>query len=76
MQGEDWASGWWQESSADRYHEPTARPSPSTDQPSAGWGYSYMDHTGAYYMAIAILMALIVILHIGTVAYLGYAWAL
>jgi crotonobetainyl-CoA:carnitine CoA-transferase CaiB-like acyl-CoA transferase len=28
------------------------------DQPPAGWGYSYMDHTGAYYMAIAILMAL------------------
>lgn len=28
------------------------------DQPSAGWGYSYMDHTGAYYMAMAILMAL------------------
>ena len=27
------------------------------DQPSAGWGYSYMDHTGAYYMAMAILMA-------------------
>jgi len=26
-------------------------------QPSAGWGYSYMDHTGAYYMAMAILMA-------------------
>ncbi len=25
---------------------------------SAGWGYSYMDHTGAYYMAIAILAAL------------------
>lgn len=25
----------------------------------AGWGYSYMDHTGAYYMAIAILMALV-----------------
>lgn len=25
----------------------------------AGWGYSYMDHTGAYYMAIAILMALL-----------------
>lgn len=24
----------------------------------AGWGYSYMDHTGAYYMAIAILAAL------------------
>ncbi len=24
----------------------------------AGWGYSYMDHTGGYYMAIAILMAL------------------
>jgi crotonobetainyl-CoA:carnitine CoA-transferase CaiB-like acyl-CoA transferase len=28
------------------------------DQPPAGWGYSYMDHTGAYYMAIAVLMAL------------------
>ena len=25
----------------------------------AGWGYSYMDHTGGYYMAIAILLALI-----------------
>ena len=25
----------------------------------AGWGYSYMDHTGAYFMAIAILLALI-----------------
>mgnify|MGYP002527037357 CR=1 FL=1 len=25
----------------------------------AGWGYSYMDHTGAYYMAIAIMMALL-----------------
>ncbi len=28
------------------------------DMPPAGWGYSFMDHTGAYYMAIAILMAL------------------
>ena len=28
------------------------------DQPPAGWGYSYMDHTGGYYMAIALLMAL------------------
>jgi len=28
------------------------------DQPPAGWGYSYMDHTGAYYMAMALLMAL------------------
>lgn len=27
-------------------------------QPPAGWGYSYMDHTGAYYAAIAMLMAL------------------
>lgn len=26
--------------------------------PPAGWGYSYMDHTGGYFMAIAILMAL------------------
>ncbi len=25
----------------------------------AGWGYSYLDHTGGYYMAMAILMALI-----------------
>lgn len=29
------------------------------DQEPAGWGYSYMDHTGAYYMAIAILLALV-----------------
>jgi len=29
------------------------------DREPAGWGYSYMDHTGAYYMAIAILMALV-----------------
>jgi len=28
------------------------------DKEPAGWGYSYMDHTGAYYMAMAILMAL------------------
>ena len=28
------------------------------DQPPAGWGYSYMDHTGAYYMAMAIMLAL------------------
>lgn len=28
------------------------------DQPPAGWGYSYMDHTGAYYGAMALLMAL------------------
>jgi len=28
------------------------------DQPPAGWGYSYMDHTGGYYMAIALMMAL------------------
>jgi len=28
------------------------------EQPPAGWGYSYMDHTGAYYMTMAILMAL------------------
>jgi crotonobetainyl-CoA:carnitine CoA-transferase CaiB-like acyl-CoA transferase len=29
------------------------------DHEPAGWGYSFMDHTGAYYMAIAILLALI-----------------
>jgi len=28
------------------------------DLPPAGWGYSFMDHTGAYYMAMATLMAL------------------
>ncbi|PZC50354.1 MAG: Crotonobetainyl-CoA:carnitine CoA-transferase CaiB [Chloroflexi bacterium] len=28
------------------------------DEASAGWGYSYMDHTGGYYMAIATMMAL------------------
>ena len=27
-------------------------------QPPAGWGYSYMDHTGAYLMGIALLAAL------------------
>ena len=29
------------------------------DREPAGWGFSYMDHTGGYYMAIAILLALI-----------------
>jgi len=29
------------------------------DLPPAGWGYSYMDHTGGSYMAIAILLALV-----------------
>tara|TARA_B100000579_G_scaffold254999_1_gene209934 strand:- start:98 stop:1357 length:1260 start_codon:yes stop_codon:yes gene_type:complete len=29
------------------------------DLPPAGWGYSFMDHTGGYYMATAVLMALI-----------------
>ena len=29
------------------------------DREPAGWGYSYMDHTGAYYMAMAILLALL-----------------
>jgi crotonobetainyl-CoA:carnitine CoA-transferase CaiB-like acyl-CoA transferase len=28
------------------------------DREPAGWGFSYMDHTGGYVMAIAILMAL------------------
>lgn len=28
------------------------------DKPPAGWGYSYMDHTGGYYGAMAILAAL------------------
>ena len=28
------------------------------DQPPAGWGYSYMDHTGAYFMAMAIMLAI------------------
>ncbi len=29
------------------------------NQQSAGWGYSYMDHTGGYYMAMAIMLALL-----------------
>lgn len=29
------------------------------DLPPAGWGFSYMDHTGAHYMAMAILLAII-----------------
>ena len=29
------------------------------DLPPAGWGYSFMDHTGGYYMATAVLMALL-----------------
>jgi len=29
------------------------------DQPPAGWGYSYMDHQGANFMAIGILAALV-----------------
>ena len=28
------------------------------DQPPAGWGFSYLDHTGGYFGAIAALMAL------------------
>ncbi|MBX3706097.1 MAG: CoA transferase [Pseudomonadales bacterium] len=28
-------------------------------EPPAGWGHSYMDHTGGYYMAMAIMLALI-----------------
>jgi len=30
-----------------------------SDQAPAGWGYSYMDHTGGYYMAMAIMLALL-----------------
>lgn len=29
------------------------------DQPPAGWGYSYMDHQGANFMAVAVLGALL-----------------
>ncbi len=29
------------------------------DREPAGWGYSYMDHTGAYYHVMAVLLALI-----------------
>ena len=29
------------------------------NQEPAGWGYSYMDHTGGYYMAMAIMLALL-----------------
>ena len=30
----------------------------SPDKPPAGWGHSYMDHTGGYYGAMAVLAAL------------------
>ncbi|MDG1839705.1 MAG: CoA transferase [Dehalococcoidia bacterium] len=36
------------------------------DQQSAGWGYSFMNHTGGYYMCIAILAALIHRRHTGS----------
>jgi benzylsuccinate CoA-transferase BbsF subunit len=29
------------------------------DEPPAGWGYSYMDHLGAYFQALAILCGLV-----------------
>jgi crotonobetainyl-CoA:carnitine CoA-transferase CaiB-like acyl-CoA transferase len=29
------------------------------DREPAGWGYSYMDHMGAYYMALAVLTAVV-----------------
>ena len=29
------------------------------DKPPAGWGYSYMDHTGGYYAVMALMLALI-----------------
>jgi len=29
------------------------------DEEPAGWGYSYMDHTGGYYMAMAIMLSLL-----------------
>lgn len=29
------------------------------NMPPAGWGYSYMDHTGGYYMCMAIMLALL-----------------
>ena len=29
------------------------------DQPPAGWGFSYMDHMGANFMALAVLAALV-----------------
>lgn len=29
------------------------------DKEPAGWGYSYMDHTGGYYMAMAIMLSLL-----------------
>ena len=31
----------------------------AADEPPAGWGYSYMDHMGAYFMAMAVLAGLV-----------------
>ncbi len=41
----------------------------------AGWGFSYMDHTGGYYVAMATLMALLQQRRTGTPVYVDLAQA-
>jgi crotonobetainyl-CoA:carnitine CoA-transferase CaiB-like acyl-CoA transferase len=41
----------------------------------AGWGFSYMDHTGGYYVALATLMALLHRRRTGQAAYVDLAQA-
>lgn len=45
------------------------------DREPAGWGFSYMDHTGGYYVALATLMALLQRRRAGRAAYVDLAQA-
>jgi len=45
------------------------------DREPAGWGFSYMDHTGGYYIALATLMALLQRKRTGKPVYMDLAQA-
>lgn len=45
------------------------------DREPAGWGFSYMDHTGGYYIALATLMALLQRKRTGTPVYMDLSQA-
>lgn len=45
------------------------------DREPAGWGFSYMDHTGGYYVALATLMALLQRKRTGRPVYMDLAQA-
>lgn len=45
------------------------------DREPAGWGFSYMDHTGGYYIALATLMALLQRRRTGTPVYMDLSQA-